>query len=265
MKAPSLVAPSLIAPSLIAPSLLVLGLIAALSTAAPSHAATLADLVRAYPEALARVDGTDLIWRDGTRMAAGPAHPGLDGADNPQGGSILDQLAAPYPAGALDASPQGDPGRVRNPAFFDKLYGDCRRGQVAPQLVPVVWLPNTWGHTVSITSVGGVDRRLAAISRELDELPAGDKRFLYPSAGTYNCRTIAGAAQPSMHAWGAAIDINTAYSDYWRWRHGAYRNRIPASIVAVFERHGFIWGGRWSHYDTMHFEYRPELLPPSKE
>jgi hypothetical protein len=70
-----------------------------------------------------------------------------------------------------------------------------------------------------------------------------------------------------MHAWGAAIDINTAHSDYWRW-HGAadggvpaYRNRIPPEIVAVFERHGFIWGGRWSHYDTMHFEYRPELLP----
>jgi hypothetical protein len=31
-------------------------------------------------------------------------------------------------------------------------------------------------------------------------------------------------------------------------------------IVAIFERHGFIWGGRWSHFDTMHFEYRPELL-----
>src|SRR5690242_16362928 len=27
-----------------------------------------------------------------------------------------------------------------------------------------------------------------------------------------------------------------------------------------FEQHGFIWGGRWAHYDTMHFEYRPELL-----
>ena len=26
------------------------------------------------------------------------------------------------------------------------------------------------------------------------------------------------------------------------------------------EAEGFIWGGRWYHYDTMHFEYRPELL-----
>ena len=68
-----------------------------------------------------------------------------------------------------------------------------------------------------------------------------------------------------MHAWGAAIDINTAYADYWLWHRtgGAapgYVNRIPPEIVAIFERHGFIWGGRWAHFDTMHFEYRPELL-----
>ena len=44
-------------------------------------------------------------------------------------------------------------------------------------------------------------------------------------------------------------------------QHPAYKNRIPMEIVRIFEKHGFIWGGRWSHYDTMHFEYRPELLP----
>jgi hypothetical protein len=44
--------------------------------------------------------------------------------------------------------------------------------------------------------------------------------------------------------------------------------RIPPEIVAGFERHGFIWGGRWAHFDTMHFKYRPELLsydPKSEE
>jgi hypothetical protein len=34
--------------------------------------------------------------------------------------------------------------------------------------------------------------------------------------------------------------------------------------VEIFERHGFIWGGKWFHYDTMHFEYRPEMLPAQK-
>jgi hypothetical protein len=67
--------------------------------------------------------------------------------------------------------------------------------------------------------------------------------------------------QRSMHALGAAIDINTRYADYWLLSgRKRYRNRIPWRIVAVFERHGFIWGGKWSHFDTMHFEYRPELL-----
>jgi hypothetical protein len=29
-------------------------------------------------------------------------------------------------------------------------------------------------------------------------------------------------------------------------------------IVDIFERRGFVWGGKWYRYDTMHFEYRPE-------
>ena len=43
-----------------------------------------------------------------------------------------------------------------------------------------------------------------------------------------------------------------------------WRNRVPAAIVEIFERHGFIWGGKWYHYDTMHFEYRPELIALAK-
>jgi D-alanyl-D-alanine carboxypeptidase len=30
--------------------------------------------------------------------------------------------------------------------------------------------------------------------------------------------------------------------------------------VRIFEKQGFVWGGYWYHFDTMHFEYRPELL-----
>ncbi len=223
------------------------------------------DLLRAYPEALAGFDGTDLIWRDGTRMPVDDGRPDKNPEEQLQHGSILDQMRSIYPAGTALQPPQEDPGRVRNRFFFDKMYGDCRAGEVAPRLVPVIWLPNTWGGTISVSSVNGLDHRLAAISRELDALPATDKKYLYPLGGTYNCRVVAGTAQTSMHAWGAAIDINPAYSDYWRW-HGAaggvpaYRNRIPAEIVTIFERHGFIWGGRWAHFDTMHFEYRPELL-----
>jgi len=115
-----------------------------------------------------------------------------------------------------------------------------------------------------MTTVNHVDRHLAAVARELDA-PEW-RRFLWPMGGTYICRPVADTGQPSMHSYGAAIDINVAVGDYWLWRHGApWRDRVPDEVVAAFERHGFIWGGRWSHYDTMHFEYRPELLGVSAE
>ncbi len=237
-----------------------------LASATTGYAASVDDLVRAYPDFLAGFDGSNLVWRDGTRMPVSDGRPGKSPEEQLRDGSILDQLRLVYPVGTSEA-PLDDPGRVRNKDFFDKMYGNCRAGEVTPHLVRVIWLPRSWGHAISITSVNGVDRQLTAISNELDDLPPEDKRFLFPIGGTYTCRSVADTGQTSMHGWGAAIDINTAFSDYWLWRRGKgddgtpfYVNRIPPEIVAVFERHGFIWGGRWSHFDTMHFEYRPELL-----
>ncbi len=206
-------------------------------------------LIRAYPDALAGRDGTVLIWRDGTRMPADDGRPDKTEAEALRDGSLLDQLR-PDPI---------DPGRVRNRAFFDKLYGDCHQGGVQPHLVGVRWLPRSWGHWLRVTAIAGVATELAAVSAELDALPDADKRYLYPPGGTYLCRTVAHTDRPSMHAWGAAIDINVAMTNYWAW--GPTRRPIPSAIVAIFRRHGFIWGGDWTHFDTMHFEYRPELLP----
>ncbi len=252
------------------PALLAIALCAFEAPAAADGAA-LDALVRAYPEQLAGYDSTDLIWRDGTRMVLSDGRPDKSFEEMLRHGSILDQIRLPYPAGAgaVSREPQNDPGRIRNRAFFDKAYGDCWRGEVAPRLVSVVWLPHSWGHMIQVTSVNGVAEQITEISNELDALPPAIRRFVYPPAGTYNCRTVADTGQPSMHAWGAAIDINTIHADYWLWRRsgvidGGRIGSIPAEIVEIFERHGFIWGGKWSHYDTMHFEYRPELVngPP---
>ena len=157
-----------------------------LVTSAASYAGSVDDLLRAYPDALAGFDGADLIWRDGSRMSVDDGHPDNSMEEQLRHGSILDQLRLPYPAGKpLLPAPQQDPGRVRNAAFFDKMYGNCKKGEVTPRLVPVVWLPNTWGHVVQITSVNHVDQQLSAISHDLDELSADDKKYLYPVGGTY--------------------------------------------------------------------------------
>jgi hypothetical protein len=227
----------------------------------PTEPPAIATLVRAYPEQVMGFDGADLLMRDGSRLPVSDGRPDKTPEQMLRSGSILDQMRLPYPPGPLGGPPEDDPGRVRNRALFDHMYGDCTRGEVSPRLVAVAWLPRSLGRSVMITSVNGVDRHLAEVSRDLDALPAALQRDLYPLGGTYNCRPVADTGVRSMHAYGAAIDINVAASDYWLWRHDApYRNRIPQEIVEIFERHGFIWGGKWRHYDTMHFEYRPELL-----
>ena len=223
-------------------------------------------LVVAYPNVLAGHDAEVLRWRDGTAM---PISGGTDRKTFPEllhHASIIDQFHIPYPRGPLENPPavDADPGRFRNTAFFTKMYGDCKKGDVSPHLVSVAWLPKAWGKSIRVTSLNHVDKHLRAVSAEIDALPDKIKRAAYPIAGSYNCRSVADTGQPSPHGYGIAIDLNTTFSDYWYWRpHGGrilYRNHIPQEIVTIFEKHGFIWGGKWYHFDTMHFEFRPELL-----
>nr|WP_304363624.1 M15 family metallopeptidase [Jiella sp. LLJ827] len=221
-------------------------------------------LQTAYPEQIAAIELDALVMRDGTRIPiddgeAKEHQTKLARAD------IEDMLSQIYPIGRCDqgAPPprDSDPGRIRNDAFFRAVYGSSR--EIAEsRLVPVDW----FGTRLRFTETGGADQALAAVARDLAALGRSFRKYLTPSAGTFNWRMIAGTDRLSAHSFGAAIDINTSVADYWRWAGGkpgnvpAYRNRVPREIVEIFERHGFIWGGKWYHYDTMHFEYRPELI-----
>lgn len=87
-------------------------------------------------------------------------------------------------------------------------------------------------------------------------------------------RNIAGTRSLSFHSYGSAIDILPARTGgkawYWldarrsglAWYELPYEGRIsvPRAVVGAFERHGFIWGGKWLYWDCVHFEYRPEIL-----
>jgi hypothetical protein len=236
-------------------------------TPAADIAVHLQRLVKAYPDWIASADNEYVVLKSGAWFAVSDQrtdktfHELLDHPD------IDDMFYLPYPVGTTPKQPPQnfDPGRVRFEPLFVTMYGDCKNGEVVDKLKTIEWLPVHNGGRVAITTVNKVDEALAAVSRELDTLPSDMTKFLAPSGGTYNCRTVAGSNVRSMHAYGAAIDVNIKYSDYWRWSKDqnapVWKNRIPAEIVRVFERYGFIWGGYWYHFDTMHFEYRPELLP----
>jgi hypothetical protein len=225
-------------------------------------------LLKAYPDFLDGIDGNYLVWKDGTRMPIDDGKGVKDFGTLLEAPDIKDQFAMPYAKGRPSGPPplNYDPGRVRYMPLFDKMYGDCSKGEAEPRLVEVVFMPKRSGEKVKITPVNSVAERLTAVSQELDELPEEYLKFLKPTSGTYNCRKIAGTDRISAHGHGIAIDINSDQSDYWMWTKPdanglyPYKNRVPYEIAEIFERHGFIWGGKWYHYDTMHFEYRPELL-----
>ena len=223
-----------------------------------------------YPDFVSGVSNGQVVFKDGSELPLddGKADKSFDDwIDAPD---IEDMFRLPYAADGPPAPPPKDfdPGRARNEAFFRKIYGDCTAQNFGAELADVVWLPKKSGRKLKVAALNGVARRLQAVSDELDLLPSSFDRYLIPAAGTFNCRTIAGSANRSAHAYGIAFDIAIKHAHYWQWSAPkdaaavAYKNEIPLEIVRVFEKHGFIWGGRWYHYDTMHFEYRPELLPP---
>jgi hypothetical protein len=141
--------------------------------------------------------------------------------------------------------------------FFNHIYGDCTKGEVEKNLVDIKWFG---GKILKATRINGVAKQLQQVADEIQKAGKDVELAAAPSAGTYMCRVIDGTKRQSAHGLGIAIDVNLKVSDYWRWRKGPYRNRVPQGLVDIFERHGFIWGGKWFHYDTMHFEYRPEML-----
>jgi D-alanyl-D-alanine carboxypeptidase len=221
-------------------------------------------LLTAYPEFLSSISisGNTLIWKDGARTPLSAGQTYASPADRLNRPDVTEMLRQLYPACQPLQAPAyaEDPGRARPAAFFGRMYGSSAAA-VRAHLVPVDW----FGQKVLFSKVNGANLALEAVERDLKAQPAL-KRYLTPSAGSFVWRAVARSARQSAHSWGIAIDLNTAFSNYWQWEGFrefapgiSYRNRLPQAVVWAFERHGFVWGGRWYHHDTMHFEYRPEL------
>ena len=186
-----------------------------------------------------------------------------DGTSVPYSPDVEDLYEIVYPTGTIQPITQVDfdPGRVRIDSLMLSTYG--KTAADVQHAIVSVRLGGKWF---------GVHQKIAQplkrVAARLEKLhDASLARFFESPGGTFNWRKIAGTDELSMHAWAIAIDLDTARSHYWRNerqdRPLVWKNSYPQSIVDAFEAEGFIWGGRWYHFDTMHFEYRPELLDAS--
>jgi len=179
------------------------------------------------------------------------------------------QLEQTYTIGKLNPTPNylSDPGRLRYQPFFEALYGKNKQ-EIEKNLVTIEWPTSKGIVKIPINKIGGIDKKLFLIGQEISKLPSNE-RIWGDNPSTYYYRFIRDTNRLSMHSFGIAIDISPSKAEYWKNEASSetakisYKNSVPLSVVEIFEKYGFIWGGRWYHYDTMHFEYRPELLAPS--
>jgi hypothetical protein len=230
-------------------------------------------LLNAYPDFLSQSTDTSsntLIWKDGTKMLYDLKIEVTDFEDLLNKADLKTQMSIPYPLGALVEPPalNQDPGRLRYEPFFEKMYGNSGN-EVKKQLTKVFWAPSNSYVTFSRTN--GASESLVAVGKEIMQQP-DLLSYVSKSLGTFNWRTIQGTSRKSNHSFGIAIDFELPKQSYkyWLWYckpnqscqypKSVLTDTILQRVVSLFEKHGFIWGGKWYHYDTMHFEYRPELV-----
>jgi len=217
--------------------------------------------LNAYPDTLKSCNDNYLVFKNGSKLPF--ATSGIsDFSQLIENAGIKDHLLIKYSKDDSSVLVKNhDPGRIRNEAFFKKMYGDTKK-EVENNLVKVKWLPEHFNYNLLVTKINNIDKKMIKISDELSKIINKDNIDYLKPSGSFYWRKINGTNRLSMHSFGIAIDLNARHSNYWRWDMPRLkcRNKIPMEIVHIFEKYGFIWGGRWYHYDTMHFEYRPELL-----
>ena len=155
-----------------------------------------------------------------------------------------------------------DPGRVRCYGLLTEVYGPSKSA-IESNLIKVKVGYNNY----EFNKNNNAARSLKAVMKEvmpLSQTNQNVRRCLFPCSGTFNYRVIAGTSRLSPHAFGIAIDLASDKRDYWKWASKEAGEKRLASysneLVEIFENNGFIWGGKWSHFDILHFEYRPEII-----
>lgn len=243
---------------------LVISLAWSARAAAPAEAPprALACLSKWYPVEPVKVKGA---WHF---KLGGATYPWDDGKQKSfeqklEAPDLEDTFSIPYTSGPIRpvTRENEDPGRIRFDPLFHTTYGAT---QAQVDVVGLSFL----GQRLKVNRKAApaferVAKRLEAAVKEEPSL----RPYLLNVGGTFVWRNIANTNRQSAHSYGVSIDVNVKRSHYWEWAKPKepvrWANQIPQAIVDAFEAEGFIWGGRWYHYDTMHFEYRPELLDPA--
>jgi len=207
--------------------------------------------------------GRPIHFQDGRMLAADR----LDEAED------FDPIFYPYPLDRLITPPPLTEIPTYSTDHLEALFGGTE-SEVRRHCRSFSFLDhNLFVNTVILEPLRGVEREIReAATRDPDVV-----RWLEELDVAYSFlfRDIAKSRTRSLHGFGLAVDlVPRSYRGrhvYWQWsrvldREGWHRTPLsqrwspPHAVIQAFEHHGFVWGGKWPRFDTVHFEYRPEIL-----
>ena len=225
-------------------------------------------LMMAYPEYIINIDGNPkgsvyLIMKSGKKLLYDDKK-NKSSAQKLANPDLQDMLEQIYPLVTVrNVMDQNfDPGRCRVYELLTDVYGTSKQS-VESKLTNVRSGFGSYqfnGNNKAAASLQAVMTELLPLAQRNQTI----KRCIFPCSGTFNYRIIAGTNQLSPHSFAIAIDLAVNRGDYWKWSSkeaaGKRLSTYPSEIVEIFEKNNFIWGGKWGHFDIMHFEYRPEII-----
>lgn len=158
---------------------------------------------------------------------------------------------------------------LQNAAAMNAFYGNPdanRDGRADPawsaanlvRLKPAYPMQWSWGGDIASLTVhrkcaDSLRVILENIARHYGSQTAIEKARMHLCGGVFNFRLKRGGSTLSIHSWGAAIDLDPVRNGLGR-RHREGMGMMPLAVVEIFAAEGWIWGGRWSRPDAMHFQ-----------
>ncbi|MEL3911611.1 M15 family metallopeptidase [Treponema pedis] len=160
-----------------------------------------------------------------------------------------------------------------NYSFHHLVYQGKTKREIIKQLKKIKFFGiDIWIHKRVAEPLKRIEKKIILLQKNSPEV-----RLFVKSIGScwgFNWRVIADSGKLSNHCWGTAVDIlpknyrnkklywfwEAVHNDNWMKVLPHKRWNPPDSVIKIFEDEGFIWGGKWTLWDNMHFEYRPELL-----
>jgi len=164
--------------------------------------------------------------------------------------------------------------RLRRPAyFFDDLWQAGSRSESYDRVKTIRFLQHpVTVHYLILEHLSLVEMQITSDARNDPQVQEWVNSISRLEGWSW--RDIAETQSRSYHSYGLAVDIipksYNGMEAYWLWTISrredwwnipySQRYHPPQAVIAAFEKYGFIWGGKWSIFDTIHFEYRPEIL-----